>query len=95
MHLQPLLLLPEDDNVVDDFEDLEVTVEVVGEGVIGIGTRVAPLLSVVVGLAGGGVTEVMEGNAGEGVGVLGAVMMAGGRCGALRQPSAIVVAARG
>lgn len=92
MLLEPLLLLPEDD---DDFEDLKVVVEVVGEEVVGVGTRVAPLLSVVVGLAGGGVIEVMVDNAGEDVGVLGAVMMAGGGSVTLRRPLVVIIVTRG
>lgn len=69
-----LLLVLLSDDVVDDFEDLVVEV---GEDVVGVGTRVAPLLSVVVGLAGE-VLVVMVDWAGEGVGVLGAVIMASG-----------------
>jgi hypothetical protein len=68
-----LVLLSEAD-VIDDFEDLVVEV---GDNVVGVGTRVGPLLSVVAGLTGG-VLVVMVDSAGEGVGVIGTVIMAGG-----------------
>jgi len=68
-------LLPEDGD--DDFKEWAV--------MVGVGSRTSVTsLSVVVGLAGGGVAEVMvdmedmEETSEEGVGVLGAVMMAEG-----------------